>query len=118
MAGLDVSGLTLIPVVDESSGDNYYALCFDQMIDCVNWIKSDYERWPNGVPPSPWSHPLGSFFIRATLELDKIPKDLDVFTLKDWGGAFNFVVNETAWEKLSNIKEADKFLVFSDLTVE
>ena len=112
------SGLTLIPVIDKSAEEIYYALCFDREIDCVNLEKSDYERWPDGVPPTPWSHPVGSFFIKPVLRLEKIPKGLDVFTLENWGAPFNFVVNEKVRDRLMTLDASGEYLFFTELVSE
>lgn len=113
----DFSGLVLIPVVEKKRGDNYFALCFEQAVDCVNWVESDYERWPDGTSPFPWNNPRGRFFFTPVLYREKIPHHLDVFTLENWDGAFNLIVNEKVKNKLLSLDEAEIFLVFTELLV-
>jgi hypothetical protein len=113
--GTSFLGLTTIPVMVERFEVIYYVLWFNECVDCVDWDHSEYHPWPEGTILSPWHNPRANWFIRPALDKTKLPENLDVFRLKEWGGPFNFVVNEKVAEKISTINNAEKFVDFREL---
>ncbi|HFI3509721.1 TPA: hypothetical protein ACGQLC_004865 [Escherichia coli] len=59
---LVISGMSLIPVIDEETVEIYYLLCFTESIECVNLELSSYEKWTDKEELSTWSNPIGRFF--------------------------------------------------------
>ncbi|MDR2624941.1 MAG: hypothetical protein LBC37_01250 [Zoogloeaceae bacterium] len=108
-------GLTTIPVMAERFEVIYYVLWFNECVDCVDWDHSEYYPWPEGTVLRPWHNPRANWFIRPALDKTKLPENLDVFRLKEWGGPFNFFVNEKVAEKISTINNAEKFVDFREL---
>ncbi|EBS7636328.1 hypothetical protein CDR68_21710 [Salmonella enterica] len=115
--GLMATGISLISVMDEETEEIYYLIFFTESIECVNLELSAYEKWADNEELSSWSNPIGRFFFKPVLYANKIPEYLDAFTLKNWGGAFNFIVNENVKKQLQSIKSADEFLIFTELQV-
>jgi hypothetical protein len=112
------SGLTMIPVNVEVKRDTvYYILWFNEFVDCIDWVCSEYDPWPKNHVLQPWQNPKGRWFLDAVLDSKKLPSNLDVFRLKDWGGPFNFVVNEKVAESLLLINNAEKFIDFRELKI-
>jgi hypothetical protein len=109
--------LTMIPVTEKESGAIYHALWFKEYADCVNWEHSEYDPWDKGDILQPWHNPRGRWFWRAALDEQRIPPNLNMFKLQDWGGAFNLVINENVKQKIDSLQNALVLTNFMELPV-
>jgi hypothetical protein len=109
--------LTMIPVTEKKSRAIYHALWFSEYVDCVDWGHSEYSPWDKGDILQPWHNPRGRWFWRAALDEQKIPSNLNLFKLKDWGGAFNLVVSEEVKKKIDSLPNAQILTDFMELPV-
>lgn len=114
---LTFSGLLFTPVMDEETEELYYLMCFTEAIECVNLELSSYEKWPEGEVLTSLRNHIGRWFFTPVLYAEKIPENLEAFTLKNWGGPFNMVVSENLKKGLQLIDDADHFLIFTELQV-
>jgi len=107
-------GLQLIPVVNKSNLHKYFLLNNYKQIDCVDWEKSEVDKWPTEHKIEEWQNKRGRFFITPVLIKNKIPNDVDVFRLQEWSSAFNIIISEKLKEKIFNL-EFDKSFLTLDL---
>ncbi|MBA5201398.1 hypothetical protein H2Y56_18595 [Pectobacterium aroidearum] len=103
-----------------SCGDkyNYMLVRICNYVDCVDWSSSKVDLWPAGYTPEEWENKRGRFFIEPVLQKNKIPRDLDIFRLSEWGGAFNIIISECFKNKLLGFEFDDSFLEFRELVVK
>jgi hypothetical protein len=86
-------------------------------IDCVDWERSEIDRWPIGYVHNEWDNKRGRWFIDPVLIKDKIPDNLDAFRLLEWGGAFNIVITNRYKNKILSLDFDHSFLDFRELKV-
>ena len=103
-------------VIESKKANNRYLLLNNyKSIDCVDWDLSEVDRWPEGTKIADWQNKRGRFFIKPVLRGNKIPPKMQVFRLKEWGGAFNIVISEDYKEKIMNLDFDHSFLTFESL---
>lgn len=89
---------------------------FSRKVDCVDLNRSECIKWPDDYVPKPWENTIAQFFLKPSLQRNKIPTELDCFSLDKWGGAFNQVVSEKMRDKLLSLDDGN-FLRFQELEV-
>jgi hypothetical protein len=114
---ISLSGVQLVPVTNKNSLQKYYLLHLYKQVDCVDWEKSEIDKWTNTVTIQKWHNKRGRFFINPVLIKEKIPNDLDAFKLKEWGSAFNIIISERLKEKIFELAFDKSFLEFKPLKV-
>lgn len=112
---LKVSGVQLVPIVNEETQHTYLLMHLYKHIDCVNWGLSEYEPWPVNYEPAEWEYKKGRFFISPVIDDKRIPKELCAFRLREWGDAFNIVVSEELKNKILLLDFDHSFLEFHEL---
>lgn len=109
--------VALIPIKNQKTGNQYYLLNVINSIDCVDWDSSDIDRWPENAEIDEWNNKRGRFFINPVLIKSKIPSGLKIFSLSEWGGAFNIVVSQDYKNEIESLNFDSSFLVFKPLTL-
>lgn len=89
------SGVQLFPVINKSSLLEYLV----NQVDCVDWERSEVDKWPEGHTLKKWHNKRGRFFIKPVLSKNKIPEDLEAFRLQEGGSAFNIMISEDLKKK-------------------
>lgn len=103
-------------VIESKKANNRYLLLNNyKSIDCVDWDLSEVDRWPENTKVADWQNKRGRFFIKPVLRGNKIPPKMQVFRLKEWGGAFNIVISEDYKEKIMKLDFDHSFLTFECL---
>jgi len=116
--GINFFGVQLIPIVNVRHNLKYLLMHVFNDVDCVDWECSKIDYWPVGYIPESWESKRGRFFIEPVLYENRIPKNLDVFRLYEWGGAFNVVISERFKERLLSMDFDNTFLDFKLLTLK
>ncbi|EAC5533432.1 hypothetical protein LT01_14070 [Listeria monocytogenes] len=115
-AEISFNGLELLNVAVEAENNDYVVFHFNRKVDCVDFNKSEYIEWPSNYTLEPWENSIAQFFLKPTLQRNKIPSELECFSLDKWGGAFNLVVSEKVRDKLASLDE-ENFLCFQELDI-
>lgn len=113
---LSFNGLELLDVSVEGRDKGYVVFHFSRKVDCVDLNRSECIKWPDDYVPKPWENTIAQFFLKPSLQRNKIPTELDCFSLDKWGGAFNQVVSEKMRDKLLSLDDGN-FLRFQELEV-
>jgi hypothetical protein len=108
-------GSNLIPIKNRKSENEYLILNVVNSVDCVDWDLSDIDRWPLNSEIDEWNNKRGRFFIKPVLIKSKIPSNLEIFSLSEWGGAFNIVISQDYKNKIEKLNFDSSFLVFIPL---
>lgn len=108
-------GANLISIKNRKSENEYLILNVLNSVDCVNWDLSEIDRWPPNSEIDEWNNKRGRFFIKPVLIKSKIPNELDIFSLSEWGGAFNIVITERYKEEIEKMNFDNSFLIFKPL---
>lgn len=112
------SGVQLFPIINSNSLSNkYYVMNVYKEVDCVDWERSEVDKWPDGQKLEEWHNKRGRFFLNPVLMKDKIPTNLEAFRLQEWGSAFNIIISEKLKEKICALDFDHSFLVFKQLEV-
>ncbi len=85
--------------------NDYYMLCFSNVIDCVDFGKSTKSEF--------------DFFSNLVLDKTKIPINSNGFFLSEWSeyGQYTSIVSETLKNQLLNLTDMKKFLVFDNVCI-
>lgn len=102
----NINGIEFIPIKLKGDFDVcYYMLYFSNVIDCIDFTQSKYEKYVHSIP---------------VLKEIKIPKNIDGFFLSGWhsGEEWNKhrllnIVNDKLRLKLLSINKAADFLIFT-----
>lgn len=113
---LNTSGVQYLSLLNKKLKHRYMLMHVFNFVDCVDWTLSDYEVWPEGKQVEEWQNPRGRFFFKPVLIQDKIPKELDVFRLQGWGGAFNIIISEKFKHTILSLDFDHSFLEFHPQT--
>jgi hypothetical protein len=114
---IELSGVQLIPIVNKSTLHKYYLMNAYEWVDCVDWEKSEVDKWNADSVLQSYHNPRGRFFINPVLSREKITGDLEAFRLKEWSDAYNIVVSEQLKEKICSLDFDKSFLVFKPLEI-
>ena len=114
---ITLQGVQLVPIVNNNSFHKYYLMNLYKQVDCVDWERSEVDKWANEQEIKEWHNKRGRFFINSVLIKSKIPEDLDAFKLQEWGSAFNIVISERLKEKMFELDFDKSFLEFKLLKV-
>lgn len=112
---IELAGTQLVPIINKNSLQKYYLLHLYKQVDCVDWEKSEVDKWTDSSEIQEWHNKRGRFFINPVLIKEKIPNDLDAFKLQEWGSAFNIVISERLKEKIFELDFDKSFLEFKML---
>ncbi len=85
--------------------NDYYILCFNNIIDCVDFGKSTKSEF--------------DFFSNLVLDKTKIPINSNGFFLSEWSeyGQYTSIVSETLKNQLLNLTDMKKILVFDNVCI-
>lgn len=114
---LHTYGVQYVPLLNKELKHRYILMHVFNHIDCVDWTLSAYEPWPKEKEVKDWQNPRGKFFFKPVLIQEKIPGQLHVFRLKEWGGAFNIIVSEEFKQAVLSLSFDHSFLEFHPLSV-
>jgi len=114
---INMQGLQLVPVINKTTFRKYYLVNVYMQVDCVDWEKSEVDRWLDGHNFADWHNRRGRFFINPVLNRVSIPSNLDIFRLQEWGGAFNIIISERMKERIFELDFDKSFLEFKLLSV-
>lgn len=117
LENLKSSDIQYIPICNNQKNQIYLLMHILNHIDCVDWDRSEIERWPLDYTPEIWESKRGRFFINPVLIREKIPKDIDAFRLREWDGAFNIVISSKYMKKIRSLNFDQSFLIFHELTL-
>ena len=109
--------LQLFPIFNDTSSHKYYIMNAYEQVDCVDWEKSDVDKWREDEVLREWHNKRGRWFFAPVLIKNKIPNNLDTFRLLEWGSAFNIVISERLKEKICSLDFDKSFLRFKDIEV-
>ncbi|QIA03427.1 hypothetical protein [Pseudomonas fluorescens] len=115
ITSIDGDGTQLVSINNSTIQHTYLLMHVYNHIDCVNWNLSEFDPWPENYAPEEWESKRARFFITPVIYLDKIPKELNSFRLKDWSDAFNIVVTEKLKNKILSLDFDHSFLEFHEL---
>lgn len=108
-------GANLISIKNRKSENEYLILNVVNSVDCVDWDLSEIDRWPQNSEIDEWNNKRGRFFIKPVLIKSKIPSNLEIFSLSEWGGAFNIVISQDYKDKIEKLNFDSSFLGFNPL---
>ena len=92
--------------LDGKFSNDYKLICFENIIDCVNFTKSTRKEFET--------------FSIMLLDKRKIPEGINGFFLPgwDWYGQYENIVNEYLMGNLLKLKKASEFLIFKEINCE
>ena len=92
--------------LDGKFTNDYKLICFNNIIDCVNYEKSIRKEYET--------------FSKMILDKRKIPENINGFFLSgwDWYGQYENIVSEYLMENLLKLNKASEFLIFEEIKFE
>lgn len=117
ITNIDGDGTQLVPINNSTTQHTYLLMHVYNHIDCVDWKLSELDPWPENYSPEEWESKRARFFITPVICLDKIPKELNSFRLKEWRDAFNIVITEKQKNRILSLDFDHSFLELHELKV-
>jgi len=92
--------------LDGKFTNDYKLICFNNIIDCVNFEKSIRKEYET--------------FSKMILDKREIPENINGFFLSgwDWYGQYENIVSEYLMENLLKLNKASEFLIFEEIKFE
>ncbi|WP_144290515.1 hypothetical protein [Chitinilyticum litopenaei] len=104
-----------ITIIERTSKTPYIGLKAKTAIPCAKLELCEYEKWPTPHQLQPWDNPIGRIFIKPVIIKDKIPDNIDFFTIENWGGPFNIIASESIANDLKRIEKFSNLLSICEI---